>query len=193
MENLTQALIAAQQEFAPLKKSATNPHFKNKFVPLSEVLTNVLPILNKNGLAVSQFPSTTSDNEPALTTLLMHASGEVLKYTMPLLAAKNDPQGQGSAITYARRYALMSVLGVVGDEDDDGNAAQPKRPSRAAQPVAADPLAVAKDELRQAISNAKLSKEEAADFAWVKTATEGDIDRIKGAAAALNLGVSSST
>lgn len=179
---LVKALIEAQSEFAPLTKSATNPHFENKFVPLHEVLENVLPILNRNGLAVSQFPCLTEEGTPGLITLLMHESGQCLEATMPLLAAKSDPQGQGSAITYARRYALMAALGLVGDEDDDGHAATVK-------PVKKEtPLESAKAQLREAISAAGLSKDEAAQYAWVKDATEADIETILGNVQALKLG-----
>jgi hypothetical protein len=185
INELVKALIAAQKEFAPLAKSAENPHFKNKFVPLNEVIESVLPVLNKNGLAVSQLPTTLDTGAPALTTTLMHESGQSLSSTMPLLVAKQDPQGQGSAITYARRYALMSILGLVGDEDDDGNAASssPSSPKKKLSP-----LEEAKAKLRAAIAAAGLSKDEAAQYAWVATATETDIDNILGVAAALNSG-----
>jgi len=89
---------------------------------LATVVMHTQPILAKHGLAVAQFP-TTLDGEPALITYLLHASGQVLSDTMKLCAAKNDPQGQGAAITYARRFAYMSVLGLVADADDDGNTA----------------------------------------------------------------------
>lgn len=184
ISELVKALINAQMEFAPLEKSATNPHFKNKFVPLHEVVQSVLPILNNNGLALSQFPTTTPDGSPGLTTMLLHESGQFLEHTMPLLSAKNDPQGQGSAITYARRYAMMSVLGLVGDEDDDGHAAN--------KPAKLSPLDEAKNKLRAAITDAKLSKDDAAQYAWVKDATDADIDNINGIAEALSLGKATS-
>lgn len=185
ISELVKALIGAQQEFAPLAKSATNPHFKNKFVPLNEVIETVLPVLNKHGLAISQFPTLTIDGEPGLTTMLMHVSGQFLESTMPLLTAKNDPQGQGSALTYARRYALMSVLGLVGDEDDDGHAA---RPTPKQQDVKSSPLEEAKKKLRDAITKAGLSKDDAAQYAWVATATDADVDNILGLAEALGSG-----
>jgi hypothetical protein len=174
---LIKSLIACQQEFAPLKKSAKNPHFKNTFVPLSEVVENVLPVLNKHGLAVTQLPSTLEDGTPALMTVLMHESGEQLSATMPLMMVKPDPQGQGSAITYARRYALMSVLGLVGDEDDDGTAAVKPAPAREVTQ-----LDRAKAELRKLVVT--LPKAEQAQYSWVKTST--DIEEIRDQAKALN-------
>lgn len=183
LAKLTEALVAAQAEFAPLEKSATNPHFKNKFVPLAEVLSNVLPVLSKHGLAVAQFPTEQNGNA-VLATYLLHTSGEYLAHPMLLNAVKNDPQGMGSAITYARRYALMSILGLVGDEDDDANAATPQARTQVRQ----TPLEAAKSELRAAISKAQLGSDQAKEYAWVATATDKDIDNIKGLAAALNSG-----
>lgn len=111
-------LLAAQREMPVLQKSAINPHFGNRFVPLDELIPAVLPILNKHNLVLLQQP-TVQDGKPALRTVLMHSSGEVLESTMLLQATKDDPQQQGSAITYARRYSLLSWLGLVADVDDD--------------------------------------------------------------------------
>jgi hypothetical protein len=87
------------------------------------VIAAVRPVLNKHGLVYAQFP-TNLDGAPALETMLIHAeSGEDIAAVMPLVLTKNDPQGYGSALTYARRYALLSILGLVGDEDDDANSA----------------------------------------------------------------------
>jgi pyruvate/2-oxoglutarate dehydrogenase complex dihydrolipoamide acyltransferase (E2) component len=99
-------------------KTATNPHFRSTFPPLPEVLDYVRPALAQHGLTVSQL---TEGYE--LVTLLMHTSGEWLSSRYPLHPTKDDPQGLGSAITYARRYALLAMLGLAGDDDDDGNAA----------------------------------------------------------------------
>ena len=120
LNELAAALVAAQAEFSAVPKTADNPFFKSKYADLATVVSHTQPILAKHGLAVSQFP-TQINGEPALITYLLHASGQVLSDTMKLCAAKNDPQGQGAAITYARRFAYMSVLGLVADVDDDGN------------------------------------------------------------------------
>lgn len=190
MKELTAALVAAQKEFAPIAKSATNPHFRNKFVPLSELIQTVLPTLNKHGLALSQHPVTGEDGSTGLCTFLLHVSGEEMHTTMPLLLPKNDPQGQGSAITYARRYALMAILGVVGDEDDDAEKASSSRVSSTRMDNninvnATSPLEAAKATLRRAI---KSSGVPAKDYAWVKDATVADIDNILGLAKALESG-----
>lgn len=130
INELAAALVLAQGEFESVAKSSTNPFFKSKYAGLPEVVKYASPILAKNGLAVSQFISTgypTEDaNHPPLDTLvtyLIHKSGQFMSDTMLLKLTKDDAQGQGSAITYARRYAYMAVLGLVADVDDDGELA----------------------------------------------------------------------
>lgn len=125
--SLTKALVKAQSEFPSIPNDAENPHFKNKFASLHTIMEKVLPVLNANGLALMQFP-TALEGQPALRTKLVHAeSGEYEEDTMLLVLAKNDPQSQGSALTYARRYAVLSALGLVADEDDDGATASKSR------------------------------------------------------------------
>jgi hypothetical protein len=116
------AFVAMQQELPGIRKSATNPHFKSKFAPLEEVNPAVLAVLTKHGFAWTTMPCVLPDGSPGLRYMLMHVSGSVLSDSMPLLKA-STPQEQGSAITYARRYSVQAVTGVVTDEDDDGNAA----------------------------------------------------------------------
>ena len=106
-------------------KTATNPHFKSRYADLSAVVEAVIDSLNDNGIALLQVTHP-SDTGIAIETLLIHESGEKLSggvLTVP--AAKQDPQGYGSALTYARRYSLMSTCGIA-PEDDDGNAASKK-------------------------------------------------------------------
>ena len=130
-DTLGGALVKAQADMPALQRDKINPAFKSKYLSLESLLAEVLPVLNRHGLALVQFPWYLRAEDtfvPALRTTLIHGeSGESIETTMLLLAAKTDPQGQGSAITYARRYSLMSMLGLSADEDDDGNAAQPKR------------------------------------------------------------------
>lgn len=125
MKNITQALLKAQKEFPLIKKEDSNPFFKSKYAGLPSVLEVVLPILIKNELLLTQSPITEGDRIGVETTIT-HSSGEFItsKFTMNL--AKNDPQGAGSAITYARRYSLVSILGLNVDDDDDGNVASGK-------------------------------------------------------------------
>ena len=151
LNELAAALVAAQAEFSAVPKTADNPFFKSKYADLATVVSHTQPILAKHGLAVSQFP-TQINGEPALITYLLHASGQVLADTMKLCAAKSDPQGQGAAITYARRFAYMSVLGLVADVDDDGNHATRAKQSEPRK-SAAD---FARDELLRVIQANKL-------------------------------------
>lgn len=122
LDQLAAALSAAQGEFEAVAKTETNPFFKSKYAGLPDVIKTASPILAKHGLAVSQLITWNGEYD-CLTTILMHKSGQCLRETMRLHLTKDDPQGQGSAVTYARRYAYMAALGLVADEDDDGNAA----------------------------------------------------------------------
>lgn len=124
-ESLAQALVAAQADMPAVEADAVNPHFKSKFVSLDHLIAKTRPVLNKHGLAIMQSPSHI-DGQPALTTTIHHLSGESVSATMPLLVAKEDMQGMGAALTYARRYAWAAALGICADEDDDGN--QSSRP-----------------------------------------------------------------
>lgn len=102
---------------------STNPHFKNQYISLGKLVDKVKPVLNEAGVVIIQTPDA-SGPSPALTTSLVHVdSGTGVTGTCPLILQKNDPQGVGSAITYMRRYALLSMLGLVADEDDDAESA----------------------------------------------------------------------
>ena len=125
---LAAALVAVQKEMTPLKKDKSN-YFNQSYVGLDAVMPEALAILGKYDIALAQTVGTGEDGSTNLTTTLLHVSGEWLTDTQPLLLAKNDAQGQGSAITYARRYGLMSMLGIVAEEDDDGVKAS-KKPTR---------------------------------------------------------------
>lgn len=120
--NLAAALVAAQSELKNPPKDQWNPFHKSKYADLASVREYVVPVLQKHGLAVTQFP-TTDDGKPGLCSILLHVSGEYISTTIKICPAKEDPQGIGAAITYARRYALQSIAGVVADVDDDGNEA----------------------------------------------------------------------
>ncbi len=122
MKNIASAIVKAQKEFAPALKTSTNPHFKSKYVGLDGCIEAVIDALNNNGIALIQKNHDCADGVK-VETVLLHESGE--EYSGGILhvpAAKNDPQGYGSALTYARRYSLMATCGIA-PEDDDGNAA----------------------------------------------------------------------
>jgi len=136
-KELTAALCQFQASQHRVAKTSFNPAFKTKYVGISEVLATVLGPLTEVGLSFVQFP----DGEHGLTTRLMHVSGEYLQATYTMRPTKPDPQGVGSALTYARRYALLAVLGL-GTEDDDGHAASQPLPTNAFRPVEPAPVEV---------------------------------------------------
>lgn len=136
---LAEALVAAQAAMPAVTPDGINPHFSSKFVTLGKLLSKTRPILNQHGITLVQMPSQTPDGQPALTTRLVHKSGESTESTMPLLLAKKDPQGLGSALTYARRYALAAALAIADQEDDDGNAGSEPAPASKPQTKVSTP------------------------------------------------------
>tara|TARA_R110002012_G_scaffold105895_1_gene246995 strand:- start:390 stop:953 length:564 start_codon:yes stop_codon:yes gene_type:complete len=121
IKELATALNKAQAEMSGAKKSAKNPYFKSKYANLEEVINCLKEPFADNGLSFMQFPLS-EEGRAGVTTLIMHNSGEWISQDLLLKCAKNDPQGMGSAITYARRYGLQAAAGLPS-EDDDGNAA----------------------------------------------------------------------
>ena len=122
MKNIATALVKAQRGFAPALKTSTNPHFRSKYVDLAGCVEAVVDSLNAAGIALIQ---RTSEDATGVTveTVFIHESGEMMECgKLHVPAAKQDPQGYGSALTYARRYSLMAACGIA-PEDDDGNAA----------------------------------------------------------------------
>ncbi len=121
---LAAAFAKAQAAMEGAKKDAVNPFFKSKYADLGEVWRVVKEAFAPHGLSVIQLPETSpTDGAVTLTTTLLHESGEWLSGTMPVRVQKDDPQGVGSGLTYARRYALAGLCGVVAEPDDDGEAA----------------------------------------------------------------------
>jgi len=128
MQQIATALVKAQRDFAPALKTSTNPHFRSRYADLAACVEAVIDALNANGIALVQ-RTHDSDNGVAVETLLVHESGETISGgILHVPAAKHDPQGYGSALTYARRYSLMASCGIA-PEDDDANAAS-KRAQR---------------------------------------------------------------
>jgi len=116
------AFVKAQRAFSPAIKDAVNPHFKNKYADLAACVNAVIDALNDNGIALIQ-RNHYCDGGVIVETVFIHESGESLSGGQLHVAAERaNAQGYGSALTYARRYALMSACGIA-PEDDDGNAA----------------------------------------------------------------------
>ena len=127
---IAKAFLAAQKEFAPALKTSTNPHFRSKYVALDGCIEAVIDALHTNGLSMIQ-KTHDCDTGIKIETILLHESGETMSGGVLYVPAnKHDAQGYGSALTYARRYSLMTTAGIA-PEDDDGNAAtkagQPKK------------------------------------------------------------------
>lgn len=135
MNKIAPAFIKAKKTFAPALKCASNPHFKTKYADLASCLEAVDDALLTNGIAVYQ---ETFEDASGVTveTVFLHESGETIRCgRLHVPASKNDPQGYGSALTYARRYSLMAACGIA-PEDDDGNAASKPPPKAVAKPAA---------------------------------------------------------
>lgn len=114
------AIWAFQQDPPSLVKSAENSHFGNKYVGLEQVVERVVGALNKLQVQVLQ-PMTAVGESPAIALVLRHVPSDTsLEWVCPLPMARVSPQDAGSAVTYFRRYMLLSTLGLVGDKDDDG-------------------------------------------------------------------------
>lgn len=151
MQKIAGALVKAQRAFGPALKTASNPHFKSRYADLSACVEAVIDGLNSNGIALIQRTHECGDGV-VVETVFVHESGEVFEAgKLHVPASKQDPQGYGSALTYARRYSLMAACGIA-PEDDDGNAASKPAP-KAKTGVAADVLAtntqaLTPDELR---------------------------------------------
>ena len=135
IKQIAAALVKAQKEFGPALKSSLNPHFKNRYADLSACVEAVVDALNNNGIMLMQ-PCHEVENGVTVETLFIHESGETLsagKLHVP--ASKQDPQGYGSALTYARRYSLMSACGIAPEDDDGQAASQPQRQQASKQPA----------------------------------------------------------
>lgn len=123
---LSEALAKAQAILEGASMDRKNPHFNSKYADLASVWDACRKPLADNGLAVVQIPQS-EGTKLTVTTILSHASGEWIKGSLTMEAAKNTPQAIGSCITYARRYALAAFVGVA-PEDDDGNEASAPQP-----------------------------------------------------------------
>lgn len=142
---LDAALAKAQGEIDNAVKDKTNPHFRSKYADLTSVWEACRASLSKNGISVTQWPVHSTDGRLHIMTRLAHA-GEWMMSHFSLPVQKQDAHGYASGTTYAKRIALSAAVGVVADEDDDGNAASSPRTNHVpdAHPVgAAQPSSMA--------------------------------------------------
>lgn len=163
MKTIASAFVAAKREFGPALKDKTNPAFRSKYADLGACLDAVEGPLLAHGIALYQ---ETFEDATGVTveTVMLHESGESLRCgKLHVPASKQDPQGYGSALTYARRYSLMAACGIA-PEDDDGNAAT-RPPSKAATPTAQTLSREQQDEVAALV--ASTGADMAALMAWV--------------------------
>lgn len=121
---LSKALIEVQKHLQPAIKDAENPFARNRYATLNSVMDSCRMALLENGILLTQYPVPVEGTNLGLVTKLVHArTGQFQASLAVIPLAKPDPQAMGSAFTYGRRYALSAMLGIVSEEDDDGNAA----------------------------------------------------------------------
>jgi hypothetical protein len=129
VNNIAAAFIKAKKEFAPAMKTSTNPHYKSKYADLAACVEAVDDAFLNSGIVMYQetFEDTTG---VTVETVLLHESGESIRCgKLHVPAPKQDPQGYGSALSYARRYSLMAACGIAPEDDDGNRASQPTKPS----------------------------------------------------------------
>ncbi len=134
MKAIYTALVKCQSQIKTALKDSKNPHFKSTYADLTSVMLACKDALAANDLAVLQLSRIHESGAPVLVTRIIHTSGEHIEGEFPLVCKDpNDPQKLGSAVTYARRYALSAALGITSD-DDDGQAAAGHTPAPKPQP-----------------------------------------------------------
>jgi hypothetical protein len=123
-QDIYSALFAVQKELEPVTKDSVNPHYKSRYASLLAITEKVRPLLLKHNILCLQPTAVGNEGKPVVITNLIHIPSKTSVTSMlEMPLAKMDPHGVGSGIKYSRRYALESLLGIITDEDDDGNAA----------------------------------------------------------------------
>ena len=147
-ENITElskALLAVQRNLQPAIKDATNPFCKNRYATLNSVMDSCRNALLENGVLLTQYPVPVEGENLGLVTKLVHVdTGQYQASLAVIPLAKPDPQAMGSAFTYGRRYALSAMLGIISEEDDDGNAASAPKSYQVSKPKAAGNMPTAR-------------------------------------------------
>lgn len=169
---IAKALSKFQGEVTNPKHSAKNPHWKNTYTPLQDIISHIKPALANNGLSFLQNPYSEDGNSITVTTLLMHSSGEWIESDpLTMKAERATAQGAGSIITYARRYSLSAILGIGTEEDDDGNsgegAKQTQPPQQQSRQKAAQPPKTRTQEKAPAASQPPKEKQQVKDDGFI--------------------------
>lgn len=183
MNQIAPAFIKAKKTFGPVLKDKNNPAFRSKYADLGACLEAVEDALLENGIALYQETSP-DDTGVTVETILLHESGETIRSgKLHVPASKQDPQGYGSALTYARRYSLMAACGIA-PEDDDGNAAS-RQTAKPAQAAAAQPVARTSAKPAAKPTAAPSLTDDAVDdviLAMVESTTLPELQKVFGAA-----------
>lgn len=186
--NIAKSLLEAQKKITFAAKDSTNPHYKSKYANLEGVIEAVKGPLNDNGIVFIQTFSDAAPGYIAITTRLLHVSGEWVEDTTSIPLQKNDAQGYGSSATYGRRYFLSAITGLF-QADDDGEEGSKSHHNSNTTPVKATPSNAASDAPRAGNSTAQLAADntvlsvsdakEVPKIIWaVKTAfKEGDVKK----------------
>ena len=124
IQNLSKAMAEFQKSIKQPLKDANNPFFKSQYVPLENVVEAITETGSSLGISFMQFASSDETGSIEVATLVMHSTGEYIEFPpVRMKPESNKPQAVGSAITYAKRYALSAIFGITSDKDDDGNEA----------------------------------------------------------------------
>jgi len=189
IKEIATALSKAQAEMSGAKKSSKNPFFKSSYANLEEVIHCVKEPFANNDLSYMQFPIS-SDGFAGVETIIMHSSGEWISGELLLKCAKNDPQGMGSAITYARRYGLQSAAGLPSEDDDGNYATSPVKPVYTPPPA---PIAKpSQDQLNALFAQVKILELQNADVTKIlaqfgfKGSKDITLDKYQAVMAAVN-------
>lgn len=179
VKDLFAALVKVQSGLKHAKKKDNNPFYKSKYAGLPEVIDASRNLLTDNELVVTQVTDyETVDLRPILVTQLTHASGQWIRGYYPIISTKQDPQALGSALTYARRYAYMAIIGLAAeDEDDDGNAAsdiKTKLPE-----LSVDNFTKNKEKWKESIKKGKTADDLISILSTKYTVTDKQIEEIK--------------
>ena len=150
-KTISAAFVAAQADLTnPHKDKTANikPGFSYRYADLATILDHVRPVLAKHGLAITQNVEGTSDGRLSVETTILHTDGGALGFGPLLGDSGRDWQGLGSAITYARRYALCAALGIAADDDDDAQTAPKAKAVESKPTVGPDQFAAIADAMR---------------------------------------------
>lgn len=134
VDQIAPAFLKAQRAMRPVAKSKTNPHFKSAYATLEDVMASCKEPLASEGIAILQSGDEADEAGITIVTTLLHVSGQWIEGRVRLPLEKGTAQAAGSAVSYGRRYCLAALVGLVSEEDDDGNAASAPKAARKAAP-----------------------------------------------------------